>query len=134
MTALAENQSVSVGPTESNRLGLSSEWVTTDEVRVVVSGEIDMSNTDIFVMEVLSVAGEARCVVLDLCGVGFFGTAGCSALLEIDACLRRMNTQWTVKPGRIVARTLEICGLLTTLPISPSERLPRSSEPTAEAR
>ena len=145
MIALSEIQAVSADvergqkrPPEyrsaaSSRLCLSTEWVSAAEVRIVVGGEIDMSNADLFTMEVLRAAGNCRRLVLDLRGVGFFASAGCRALLGIDDCLRRMNAEWRVEPGRIVARTLDLCGLLTEVPISPHDYLPGHSQPPAVA-
>lgn len=91
------------------RLDLSTEWVSSSEVRVVAVGEIDLSNADLFTEHVFRAACNCLGMVIDLRGVTFFGCAGFSALCEVENRCRTANIRWTVEPGRTVARTLEIC-------------------------
>jgi anti-anti-sigma factor len=91
------------------RLDLSTEWVSSSEVRVVAVGEIDLSNVELFTEYVFRAACQCLSMVIDLRGVTFFACAGFSALCEVENRCRTANIRWMVEPGRMVSRTLEIC-------------------------
>lgn len=97
------------------RLDLSTEWVSSSEVRVVAVGEIDLSNADLFTEFVFRATRRCRRMALDLRGVTFFACAGVSALCEVETRCRTENIQRTFELGRSVSRTLEICDCLDAL-------------------
>jgi len=99
-------------------LTLFTEWVNAFEVRIVVAGQIDMSNADLLTEQVFRRAGNCKRLVLDLREVTFFACAGYSALCHIDDRCNSANVRWAVEPARVVSRVLEICDPLKTLPLS----------------
>lgn len=97
------------------RLDLTTEWVSSSEVRVSAVGEIDLSNADRFTEHALRAACDCLSMVVDLRGVTFFACAGFSALCALEKRCCTANIRWTVEPGRVVSRTLEICDPLNAL-------------------
>ena len=97
------------------RLDLSTERVSSAEVRVVAVGEIDLSNAALFAEHAFRAACNCLSMVVDLRGVTFFACAGFSALCEVENRCRTAKVRWTIEPGRVVSRTLEICDPLNAL-------------------
>ncbi|WP_165823017.1 STAS domain-containing protein [Micromonospora globispora] len=77
-----------------------------DQVRVVVTGEVDMATADTMLQTALR--EPAAHVTLDLRGVTFFDSAAIHALVRLA---QRFPDTLTVLPSRQVHRVLEISGL-----------------------
>ncbi|MGC4805404.1 STAS domain-containing protein [Micromonospora sp. DT233] len=77
-----------------------------DHVRVVVSGEVDMSTADAMLQTVLREPADR--VTLDLRAVTFFDSAAIHAVVRLS---QRYPDALTVLPSRQVRRVLEISGL-----------------------
>jgi anti-sigma B factor antagonist len=74
---------------------------------VSVSGQVDVATVDKLaagIREALAHAPET--IVVDLSGVGFFGSGGLGALLEADGRARAIGCRLVVLPGEGVVRRL----------------------------
>jgi anti-anti-sigma factor len=97
------------------RVGLDERWgpatasatMATNPVVVSIRGEIDASNGVALAGYVERHAGIAATLILDLSAVGFFGTAGLTALRRIDLCCDRIG--WVLVPSPAVRRALRAC-------------------------
>jgi anti-anti-sigma factor len=97
------------------RVGLDERWgpatasatMTTNPVVVSVRGEIDASNGVALAGYVERHAGIATSLILDLSALGFFGTAGLTALRRIDLCCDRIG--WMLVSSPAVRRALRAC-------------------------
>lgn len=87
-------------------------------------GEVDMESEPVMSAELARViAGNAvgRPIVIDLSDVGFFGSAGVSALVRTrDTCQVRKMPLRVVVPGRHVRRTLDLVGVTSMFDIHAS--------------
>lgn len=97
-------------------LTLSTEWINPTLVRISASGDIDASNAADLFDYVLRRAANCRSLIIDLKDVTFFGTAGFSALQNIDARSSRASVSWMLVAGPTVSRVLSICDPQRTLP------------------
>lgn len=88
---------------------LTTEWLAPYVVRITVAGEVDASNAATLRDYVLRRAANCRNLVLDLCGVTFFSTAGFSTLRTIDVRCDRANVRSTLHCSKAVSRVVEIC-------------------------
>ncbi|MFU8871237.1 STAS domain-containing protein [Micromonospora sp. SL4-19] len=77
-----------------------------DQLRVVVTGEVDMATADTMYQSALR--GPARHVTLDLRAVTFFDSAAIHAVVRLA---QRLPGALAVLPSRQVRRVLEISGL-----------------------
>lgn len=85
---------------------------------VSVHGELDAANARDFADFALQHAGDA--LIVDLTGVGFFGTAGFSALHTLNVRCAGADVNWILVPSPAVSRLLRICDPDATLPWSES--------------
>jgi anti-anti-sigma factor len=107
-------------PTSHDRLSLSTNWLSAAVVRITAAGAIDASNAAELADYVFRHAANSRRLILDLKGVDFFGTAGFSTLMNIQARCAYAAVKWTLVPSTAVSRVLEICDPRGTLPIAKS--------------
>jgi stage II sporulation protein AA (anti-sigma F factor antagonist) len=77
-----------------------------DQLRVVVTGEVDMATADTMLQTALR--EPARQVTLDLLAVTFFDSAAIHAVVRLA---KRLPGALTVLPSRQVRRVLEVSGL-----------------------
>lgn len=73
---------------------------------VQVRGAIDGCNGSRLSEHVDGLVGSARYLILDLRGVGFFGSAGFRSLVAIAEKIRRADARWMVVAGGAVDRFL----------------------------
>jgi anti-anti-sigma regulatory factor len=71
-------------------------------------GGIDVSNADTLTEYTRGHLMGCRGLILDLCGLDFFGTEGFSALHRASVCCTHAGIGWTVVPGEAVFRVLQI--------------------------
>jgi anti-anti-sigma factor len=72
-------------------------------------GGIDATNAHTMTDYALGHATSDRGLIVDLCGVDFFGTEGFSALHRVAVGCARDDTAWALVPGAAVSRLLRIC-------------------------
>jgi anti-anti-sigma factor len=101
-----------------DHLSLSTEWLSATVVRITASGDVDAANARELTDYVFHRAANSRRFVLDLQHVEFFGTAGYTALKKIESRCALAEVVWTVIPGRVVSRVLEVCDPRHTLPLA----------------
>jgi anti-anti-sigma factor len=106
-------------PLECHTARFSADWGPSGPV-ITVHGELDASNASELADYVQRCATHSRSLILDLCGVEFFGTAGFSALHTINARCAGANVDWAVVPSQAVFRLLRICDPHNALPIAES--------------
>jgi anti-anti-sigma factor len=87
---------------------------------VTAKGELDASNAQQLVDYALRDAESTQRLALDLTGVGFFGTAGFSALHTLNVRCAGAGVEWVLVPSTPVSRLLRICDPDSTLPIAPT--------------
>ena len=107
-------------PTSHDRLSLSTNWLSAAVVRITAAGAIDASNAAELADYVFRHAANSRRLILDLKSVDFFGTAGFSTLMNIQARCAYAAVTWTLISSTAVSRMLEICDPRGTLPIAKS--------------
>jgi anti-anti-sigma factor len=107
-------------PTSHDQLSLSTNWLSAAVVRITAAGAIDASNAAELADYVFRHAANSRRLILDLKSVDFFGTAGFSTLMNIQARCAYAAVKWTLVSSRAVSRVLEICDPRGTLPIAKS--------------
>jgi anti-sigma B factor antagonist len=123
--AVADYQTSQGGGDEPTTLVVRTE-VTAQSAVVSVAGEVDMDTVaqlEQGVREALARAPGAS-LVLDFSDVRFFGSAGLTVLLAIDAELKRRGSRFRLVVGtrRTIIRVLEATGLDTVLSIYPTMR------------
>ncbi|OBG23413.1 anti-anti-sigma factor [Mycolicibacterium celeriflavum] len=91
-----------------------------DTAIVTVQGQIDAANAADMIDYALRHAAELDCLVIDLSGVDFFGTAGFSALHTLNVRTAGENIGWVMLPSPAVSRLLRICDPDAALPVSDS--------------
>ena len=89
-----------------------------DGVRLVLSGELDLSSTDRLISAGENVpAGGA--LTLDLSGLSFIDSAGMRVLMNLDRRSRREGWSLAIEnPRDQVLRLLQLCGFDQRLPIT----------------
>jgi anti-anti-sigma factor len=107
-------------PASHDRLSLSTSWLSAAVVRITAAGAIDASNAAELADYVFRHAANSRRLILDLEGVDFFGTAGFSTLMNIQARCAYAAVKWMLVSSTAVSRVLEICDPRGTLPIAKS--------------
>lgn len=98
-------------------LQLSTEWLSTTDVRITVGGGVDMCTAHQLSHYVFRRAANCKRLVLDMTRVTFFDCAGVSALYNIDERCRRADVTWVIQPAHCVSRVIGICDPVTELPI-----------------
>jgi anti-anti-sigma factor len=78
-----------------------------------VSGEVDAPEADLIRTQVLALLDGSGCVVLDLCGVGFLGARGLTALMVVHERAASIGRRLVVVTGinKRVLRPIQVCGL-----------------------
>ena len=117
-THIAEAQSVETG--DCHTAHFATRRVQSDTAIVSAHGEIDAANSQEFVDYALRNAAELERLVIDLSGVEFFGTAGFSALHNLNVRTAGENIDWALVPSRSVSRLLRICDPDAALPVRDS--------------
>ena len=84
---------------------------------VTAHGELDAANAQHFVDYALRSAATAPQLVLDLTDVEFFGTAGFSALHNLNVQCTADGVAWALVPSSAVTRLLKICDPDSALPV-----------------
>jgi anti-anti-sigma factor len=84
---------------------------------VSAHGELDAANAQGFVTYALRHAAPEVCLVLDLTGIEFFGTAAFSALHTFNVRCVGAGAEWILVPSRAVTRLLRICDPDATFPV-----------------
>jgi anti-anti-sigma factor len=107
-------------PTHPLLAQFTTRWLQPSTPAISVCGEIDASNACDLIAYTLRYAHQAQHLVLDLSGVGFYGTEGFSALHVINVGCARANARWVVVPSRAVTRVVGICDPDCTLPTADS--------------
>ncbi|RLK58533.1 STAS domain-containing protein [Actinokineospora cianjurensis] len=100
---------------------LFSARIEDQGTHVVLSavGEIDMATAPDFRVALATAAARAERLVVDLTGVRFLGSVGMTALIEAYDHAQRDGVAITfvIAARSTVQRTLEITGLLGSLPV-----------------
>lgn len=94
----------------SAALGTVTEWRDIDLAVITVTGEVDAANTRRLLDYILGKVLLCRRMVLDLTGVGFFGSDGYWMLKTVESRCALADIELTVLPGARVGRALQICG------------------------
>lgn len=92
---------------------------------VTVAGELDIATAPSLHVRLAPLAADSvvRLLVCDLSQVTFFGCAGASALLDLQATLVTRGARLrVVANSNVVLRPLTVTGLLDVLPVSPDVR------------
>ncbi|NLT54966.1 MAG: STAS domain-containing protein [Actinomycetales bacterium] len=86
----------------------------------VVTGELDMSNSEEVYQHLLDAAKESTSIVIDLVDLAFIDSAGISVLHRIHRVLATAGTAVQVATGEdtAVARTLALAGMDRVLPVT----------------
>jgi anti-anti-sigma factor len=98
----------------------ATRWLHPSMVIITAHGELDAANAQEFVTYSLRHAEAVRRLVLDLKGVEFFGTAGFSALHNLNVRCAASGVDWALVPSKSVNRLLSICDPDGALPVQPS--------------
>jgi anti-anti-sigma factor len=86
---------------------LTIRLLTPSVAAITAHGEIDASNASDLAACALGLTGHCRGLVLDLGGLGFFGTEGLSALQTIDRWAPA-GLRWAVVPSAEVSRLMRM--------------------------
>ena len=102
-------------PTEAN----FHVWTVESEATVTihVEGELDMATASQLAAELAAHAGGPE-VVIDLAACTFIDSSGVTELLKCRQQLDRGSIMRVVEAAPNVARTLQLCGLLTILDVA----------------
>jgi anti-anti-sigma factor len=84
---------------------------------ITAHGDLDAANAQDFVEYAMRHAAHMSGLVLDLTGIGFFGTAGFSALHTLNVDCAGQHIEWALVPSVAVMRLLRICDPDSTLPV-----------------
>jgi len=128
MNALSTSSMPPVGgfisqPWERHTARLANRRLRSSVAVITAHGHIDASNADTVTEYTLGHLMRCRGLILDLCGLDFFGTEGFSALHRVSVCCARAGIAWAVVSGEAVCRVLRI--------VDPQGLLPAAS--TVEA-
>jgi anti-sigma B factor antagonist len=90
-----------------------------DGVRLVLSGELDLSGTDRLLRAGENVPDGAT-LTLDLAGLSFMDSSGLKVFMNLDRRSRRDGWSLAIEnPRGQVLRLLQLCGFEQRLPITP---------------
>lgn len=90
-----------------------------DGVELVLSGELDLSGTDLLLSESEDVP-DGGTLTLDLTGLSFMDSSGVKVLMNLDRRSKREGWSLTIEnPHGQALRLLELCGFDQRLPINP---------------
>jgi anti-anti-sigma factor len=106
--------------TDCHTAHFATRWLQPSMAVITAHGELDAANAQEFVDYALRHATHMNCLVLDLSGIDFFGTAGFSALHTLNVRCAGENIEWTMAPSPAVTRLLRICDPDSALPIRAS--------------
>ncbi|MEO3761543.1 STAS domain-containing protein [Mycobacterium sp. B14F4] len=110
----------SLEPTDCHTAHFETRQPQPDTSVVSAHGEIDAANAQEFVNYALRHADLVKCLVIDLSGVEFFGTAGFSALHTLNVRAAGEGIEWALAPSVSVTRLLRLCDPDSALPVCPS--------------
>ncbi|HEX2284182.1 MAG TPA: STAS domain-containing protein [Mycobacterium sp.] len=105
--------------TDCHTAHFATRWLEPSMAVVTAHGELDAANAQEFVDYALRHAAHMNCLVLDLSGIEFFGTAGFSALHTLNVRCAGESIEWAMAPSPAVSRLLRICDPDSALPIRP---------------
>ncbi len=105
-----------IEPADFHTARFATRWLTPNTAVITANGEIDAANSQEFVDYALRHAEAISCLVLDLTGVEFFGTAGFSSLHSLNVRCAGESIEWASVPSAAVIRLLRICDPDSTLP------------------
>ncbi len=103
---------------DSQAASFATRWLQPSVAVITAAGELDASNAQALVDYALRDADRTQRLALDLTGVGFFGTAGFSALHTLNVRCAGADIQWVLVPSVAVTRLLRICDPDSTLPLA----------------
>ena len=103
---------------QSHTATFATRWLQPTVAVITATGDLDASNAQEFVEYALRDADRTKRLALDLTGVGFFGTAGFSALHTLNVRCAAAGVEWVLVPSSAVSRLLRICNPDSTLPIA----------------
>lgn len=107
-------------PTDCHTAHFATRWLQPSMAVITAHGELDAANAQEFVDYALRHAPHTDRLVLDLTGVGFFDTAGFSALHTVNVRCAAEKIEWALAPSPAVSRLLRICDPDSALPICES--------------
>ncbi|MFN8032409.1 MAG: STAS domain-containing protein [Mycobacterium sp.] len=99
---------------------VTTQWPDETVGIITVQGELDASNATRFADHVEQCADEGVRLILDLSSLKFFGTAGFSALHNINARCAHTGSRWALVTGDAVLRLLRVCDRDNVLPVADS--------------
>jgi anti-anti-sigma factor len=106
--------------TDCHGAHFATRWLRPSTAVITAHGELDAANAQQFVDYALRHAPQIECLVLDLSGLEFFGTAGFSAMHSVNVRCAGEKIQWAMVPSAAVTRLLRICDPDSALPITSS--------------
>jgi anti-anti-sigma factor len=106
--------------TDCHTAHFATRWLQPSMAVITAHGELDAANAQEFVDYALRHAPHMKCLVLDLSGIEFFGTAGFSALHTLNVRCAGENIEWAMAPSPAVTRLLRICDPDSALPLCAS--------------
>ena len=106
-----------IEPADCHTAHFATRWLQRSMAVITAHGELDAANAQEFVDYALRHAAHTDRLVLDLTGVGFFGTAGFSALHSVNVRCAGEKIEWALAPSSAVTRLLRICDPDSALPI-----------------
>jgi anti-anti-sigma factor len=109
-----------VDRTDCHAAHFATRWLQPSVAVIAAHGELDAANAQEFVDYALRHAAHLNCLVLDLSGIEFFGTAGFSALHTLNVRCAGENIEWAMTPSPAVTRLMRICDPDSALPICAS--------------
>lgn len=95
-------------PSESHTTRLAHRRLGSSVALISAHGHIDASNADTLTEYTLGHMMRCRGLIVDLCGLDFFGTEGFSALHRVSVCCAHAGIGWAVVPSEAVSRVLRI--------------------------
>ncbi len=116
----AKTSVVSLFSSTDDTAQFTAHWHRPSAILVSATGEIDAVNASHLTEYATRYLDGHRALVLDLEGLRFFGTDGLLALDEIRRHCAIQGIDWSVIPGRAVAKLLDISGDASTFPLSDS--------------
>lgn len=96
-------------PAPDHRDSVRTRALGPTTVLVAVTGDVDAAAAPALFDRIEGLLRRYSQLVLDLSGVGFFGTAGYSLLHRLDVFCTRVSVDWALVPGTEVARLLRVC-------------------------
>jgi len=99
------------------RAAFAARHVGSDRILIVVTGEVDATNRQAFGCFVERHIRVSKQLVLDLSGVGFFGSQGFTVLHYVSVHCERRDVDWMLVGNRSVRRILGVCDPDGELPL-----------------